>query len=163
MDSVISPSTFRSILSLHPTGVTIVTGVADHRPIGLAIGSFTSVSLDPPLVSICPAKTSSTWPQIAQSGVFCVNVLSAAQEALCRLFASPGEDRFKAIDWSSSPLGSPVLADVAAWIDCRIEAIHDAGDHEIVVGRVAGLDGSSHRTPLIFHHGSYGSFAEVSH
>lgn len=154
---------FREVLSTYPTGVTVVTATAaDETPVGMAVGSFTSVSLDPPLVAFFPEKTSSTFPKIREAGAFCVNVLGAAQERTCRSFATRGIDKFDGIGWSASGTGSPLLDDVIAWIDCTIESVTDVGDHYIVIGRVRALDTVSTTAPLVFYRGGYGRFSSSS-
>ena len=151
---------FRRVLGHFPTGVTVVTGVDDGSPVGLAIGSFGSVSLDPPLVMFCPGKSSNSWPVIEASGSFCVNVLADDQAAVSSLFAGRDPDKFAGVAWGTRVTGSPVLEDCLAWIDCTIEAVHEGGDHWIVVGRVAGLGvGRPDAGPLIFFKGGYGSVA----
>ena len=150
---------FRQVMGHFCTGITIVTALDAGAPVGFTAQSFTSVSLDPPLVLVCPAKTSSSWPRIKNSGSFCVNILADDQEALCRAFATSGGDKFQGVGWSRSPMtGSPVLHDVLAWADCRIEAEHDAGDHTVALGRVVELGVRDHVGPLLFFRGGYGSF-----
>jgi 3-hydroxy-9,10-secoandrosta-1,3,5(10)-triene-9,17-dione monooxygenase reductase component len=150
---------FRTVLGHFPTGVTVVTAMGDDGPAGLAVGSFFSVSLHPPLVGFCPNKASSNWPAIKAAGVFCVNILAEDQEDLCRVFAAKGGDKFSGIGWHPSSTGSPRLNDVLAWIDCEIDAVHDAGDHEVCIGRVRELDVERHREgPLVFFRGGYGRF-----
>ncbi len=157
-DPVISPEHFRATLGHFCTGVTIVTAAGGDGPAGFSCQSFTSLSLDPPLVLICPSKASTSWPKIAGTGAFCVNVLAEDQEELCRGFAMRGGDKFAGIGWTPGPFtGSPVLAGALAWIECRIEATHDAGDHTIVVGRVLDL-AAEDRHPLLFYRGGYGRF-----
>ena len=150
---------FRQVLGHFPTGVTVITADGPDGPVGLAIGSFTSVSLDPPLVAFCPDKRSSSWPRIREAGVFCVNVLGEDQELVCRTFASKGADKFKGIGWEPTSTGSPKLAGVLAWIDCTVEDTTVYGDHYLVVGRVVDL--SHHEephTPLVFYKGALGGF-----
>jgi flavin reductase (DIM6/NTAB) family NADH-FMN oxidoreductase RutF/DNA-binding IclR family transcriptional regulator len=154
---------FREVLGAYPTGVTVVTAMAaDQTPVGMAVGSFTSVSLDPPLVAFFPEKTSTTFPKIRETGAFCVNVLGAAQERTCRSFATRGIDKFDGIGWSAAGSGSPLLDDVIAWIDCDIESVTDVGDHHIVIGRVRALDTVSTTAPLVFYRGGYGRFSSSS-
>ena len=103
----------------------------------MTVGSFTSVSLDPPLVAFLPDRNSSSWRALRESGErFCVNVLSAGQEDVCRAVAVRKTDRFHDIEWRPSPAGNPVINGAVAWIDCVTEQLHDAGDHHIVVGAV---------------------------
>jgi flavin reductase (DIM6/NTAB) family NADH-FMN oxidoreductase RutF len=134
----------------------VVTCVSAGAPLGLSVNSFTSVSLDPPLVMFCVASSSSTWPRLRASGAFCVNVLAEDQEALSRSFATTGLDRFLGVGWRPAPSGAPVLAGVLAWVDCTVEAEHEAGDHLMVVGRVRELDVVREGRPLVFYRGGYG-------
>jgi flavin reductase (DIM6/NTAB) family NADH-FMN oxidoreductase RutF len=152
---------YRRVLGHFPTGVVIVTAVDDSAPVGMSIGSFTSVSLDPPLIAILPAKTSVSWPRIGAAGAFCVNVLHAGQEALCRTFATSGADKFAGVRWRPSPSGAPVLAGTLAWIDCSLEQVVEAGDHYIALGRVRSLDLSADQAtePLVFFRGGYGTIS----
>ena len=149
---------FRQVLGHFPTGVTVITASKDDKPVGLAVGSFTSVSLEPPLVAFCAGKTSSSWPLIRETGVFCVNILAENQEDVCRVFASKAENKFEGIGWSPGSSGAPVLHDVLAWIDCDIDGIHEAGDHDIVLGRVRDLGIEQEGRPLVFFRGGYGRF-----
>lgn len=151
---------FRQVLGHFCTGVTIVTAMAGGDPVGFTAQSFSSVSLDPPLILLCPGKSSSTWPRIEEAGSFCVNILSNTQEALCRAFAAKGADKFAGVGWRPAPgTGAPLLEGGLAWLDCHIQQIHDAGDHLIVVARVLDLDVGAEGTPLLFYRGGYGSFS----
>jgi len=151
---------FRQVLGHFPTGVTVITAMdADDAPAGFAVGSFFSVSRDPPLVGFCAVKGSSSWPTIRDAGLFCVNVLAEDQEALCRQLSMKGEEKFRGLGWQAAATGSPRINDVLAWIDCDIEAIHDAGDHEICVGRVREMNVERENGPLLFYRGGYGRFA----
>ncbi len=159
MDAALPPTELRTtemrrVLGAFASGVTVVTGTADGRPVGFACQSFSSLSLDPPLVLFCPARTSTTWPLIRTSGSFTVNVLAADQEPLCRVFAA-ATDRFAGVGWTASPTG-PVLPDVLATVHCDIEAVHDGGDHELVVGRVRDLVLRREAGPLVFFRGGFG-------
>lgn len=132
---------FRSVLGHVPTSVVVVTGVNNAgQPFGITIGSFTSVSLDPPLVGFFPGTSSRSWASIRESGRFCVNVLAGSQDELCWTFAKEGDDKFANISWTPSQGGSPVLPGVIASIDCAIESETPAGDHVFVLGRVEALD-----------------------
>ena len=157
----IDPRRFREVLGHYPTGVCIVTAIAPTgEPTGMAVGSFASVSLDPPLVTFLPDRTSSTFPLIRDAGRFCVNVLSSTQDQLCRTFATRGQDRFDSVDWEPAPFsGAPRLSGSVAWVDCEIEVVHEAGDHYIVVGRVHDLSVDNPTSPLLFFQGGYGMFA----
>lgn len=149
---------FRQVLGHFPTGVTVVTAAPSSGPVGLAVGSFASVSLDPPLVAFFPDRTSSSWPQIEATGSFCVNILAEDQEAVCRRFASKGDDKFAGLGWRPAGSGSPLLDGVLAWIDCDIESVTEAGDHHCVMGRVRDLDVGRDGGPLLFFRGGYGRF-----
>ncbi|MEU8873761.1 flavin reductase family protein [Streptomyces javensis] len=147
---------FRTVLGHFPSGITAITSRdAQGRPVGMTVASFTSVSLTPPLVAFLPGKTSSTFPVIAERGTFCVNVLAGDQERICRALSVSGGDKFAEVPWRPGPNGDPVIDGVVAWIDCGIEAVHDAGDHYIVIGRVNDLDADSTASPLLFFRSRY--------
>ncbi|MFN8196247.1 MAG: flavin reductase family protein [Nocardioidaceae bacterium] len=152
-------SRFRDVLGRFATGVTVVTGTApDGHPVGLTAQSFASVSLDPPLVMFCPARTSRAWPVIEASGHFCVNLLAHDQEELSRIMATRGADKFAGVTWAPSPVtGSPRLDGILGHVDCAVEAVHPAGDHYVVIGRVLDLDSTEESRPLLFYRGRYGS------
>lgn len=152
---------FRNVMGHLPTGVSIVTGHGDDGPAGLAMGSFMSVSLEPPLIAVSPALTSTSWPEIRASGRFCVNVLSEAQAELARRFAVSGGEKFAELDWNRGPSGSPILEGAVAWIDCTIHSEQQAGDHWLVLGRVVELDLGAGGEPLIFHRGAFDRFRPV--
>ena len=155
----IDPTYFRSVLGHYPTGVSVVTGWREEGDAaGLAIGTFTSVSLDPPLVGFCPAKKSGSWPLMRRFGRFCVNVLGADQLDLCEKFAAPGADKFEGVSHRLSEHGLPVLDGIIAAIECEIAAEHEAGDHHVVIGRVIALDILRAAAPLLFFQGKYGTF-----
>jgi flavin reductase (DIM6/NTAB) family NADH-FMN oxidoreductase RutF/DNA-binding IclR family transcriptional regulator len=157
------PRWFRQVLGQYPTGVCVVTArQSDESRAGFVVGSFTSVSLDPPLVAFFPDRGSTSWPKIRSAGSFCVNVLSAEQEDICRRFASRAEDKFEGVECRASASGSPIIAGVVAWIDCDLESVQEAGDHYIVLGRVRELDIEDPTLPLLFFQGGYGRFAPLS-
>jgi flavin reductase (DIM6/NTAB) family NADH-FMN oxidoreductase RutF len=149
---------FRQVLGHFTTGVTVITGATADGPVGLAVGSFASVSLDPPLVAFFADKTSSSWPKIAPSGAFCVNILGQHQEDVCRRFASKEPDKFAGLGWSPASSGSPLIDGVIAWIDCDIQEVTEAGDHVCVLGAVRELDVGHDGPPLLFFRGGYGRF-----
>jgi 3-hydroxy-9,10-secoandrosta-1,3,5(10)-triene-9,17-dione monooxygenase reductase component len=152
---LVDPQLFRHVLGYFLTGVTVVSAMRGSTPVGLTVGSFFSVSLDPPLVGFCASNTSATWPAIKDAGRFCVNVLAAGQEDLGRRFAISSGDKFRGVSWTVTGGGSPRLANVLAWVDCELYAVHQAGDHEICLGRVTMLGTSGHRQPLLFFRGEY--------
>ena len=109
-----------------------------------------------------PSVQSSSWGRIRAASAFCVNILAADQETVCRTFASKSVDRFVNLEWRPAGSGSPILSGVVAWIDCDLEAIHDGGDHHIVIGRVRDLDIERATLPLLFYQGGYGRFSPLS-
>lgn len=156
-------ATFRRVLGHYPTGVCIVTAQGrDGQPVGMSVGSFTSVSLDPPLVAFFPDRRSSSWPRIEAAGRFCVNILGSDQLDLCARFAQRGADKFAGVSHRASANGSPILDGVVAWIDCDLHAVHEAGDHYITLGAVRGLEVESPGRPLLFFQGAYGEFSELT-
>lgn len=137
------------------TGVTVVTTHnADGAPIGFTANSFTSVSLDPPLLLVCLAKTSRNYATLTEAKGFGVNILAEDQKDVSNTFARPVEDRFAAVAWKTGPFGAPVFADVAAWFDCSMHELVDAGDHVILIGRVEGFENSG-KTGLGYARGGY--------
>ncbi|MEX2626681.1 MAG: flavin reductase family protein [Ilumatobacteraceae bacterium] len=163
------PKTFRNVLGHFPTSVTVVTAIdptgGRNQPVGLTIGSFTSVSLDPPLVGFLPQTDSDTWKAIEASGSFVVNDLNCTQGEVCWKFAKSGneDERFEGIEWRPAPSGAPILERAVAWIDCTIEGVYEMGDHYFVLGRVNALDADEPATddegyPLIFFKGTLGRF-----
>jgi len=146
---------FRDVLGRVPTSVVVVTGTdADGAPRGMTIGSFVSVSLDPPLVGFFIGTGSRSWEAIAPSGRFCVNVLAAGQDETCWRFAKEGDDKFAGLRWSASGLGNPAIDGCAARIDCTIESATPAGDHAFVLGRVHALSGSDDvDSAMVFYRG----------
>lgn len=155
--STVVPQEFRRVLGHLPTGVTAITAYGPKGPIGMAANSVTSVSLDPPLLLICPAKSSSTWPELRAAGTFCVNVMAGHHEQTCRAFARRGTDRFAGVAWHKRAAG-PGIDDAVAWIGCRVRDEHEAGDHTIVVAEVLDLEAASEVAPLVFFRGAYGTF-----
>ena len=149
---------YRQVLGHFPTGVTVITAIVEGTPVGMAIGSFASLSLDPPQVLFCAGKTSSSWPKVRSAGSFCVNLLADDQEDVSRVFASKAEDKFSEIGWRRSGNGSPLLAGVLGYIDCTIENVVESGDHDIVIGAVTDLDVLHEGGPLLFFRGGYGRF-----
>lgn len=145
---------FRRVLGRLPTGVVVVTAAdADGSPAGMTCNSFTSVSLDPPLVLFCVGNASTTWPRLRAAGRFCVNVLAEHHDTVSARFARDG-DRFAEGTWLRRPSGY-ALADALCRLDCTIETEYDGGDHRIVLGRVTSLESGPDHPPLIFHRGGY--------
>jgi len=137
------------------TGVTVVTTVNEKcEPIGFTANSFTSVSLDPPLLLVCLAKTSRNREAFLQAKGFAVNILSETQKDLSNTFARPVADRFAEVQWQRGPFGSPVFADVAAWFDCSLHNAVDAGDHYALFGRIEEFENSG-KQGLGYSRGGY--------
>lgn len=154
---------YRQVLAQYPTGVCVVTAdPADLGPSGMVVGSFTSVSIDPPLIAFFPDKTSTSWPKIERAGSFCVNILGAEQEQVCRQFASKTGDKFAGQAHRPGVTGAPILEDSVAWIECDIDRVIEAGDHYIVLGLVRDLQLEKPRLPLVFFQGGYGRFSPLS-
>ncbi|MCR8897867.1 flavin reductase family protein [Gordonia sp. GONU] len=154
---------FKKAVGQFPSGLTIVTGVDDGRPHGMTLQSFMSLSLEPALIAIAPARTSTTWPVIAETGSFAVNILSEQHSELARKFASSGGDRFESLDYTTTSTGNPILGETVTWFDCRIADILDGGDHVIVLGEVLELgqaEESTPREPIIFHRSGFRRLAE---
>jgi 3-hydroxy-9,10-secoandrosta-1,3,5(10)-triene-9,17-dione monooxygenase reductase component len=150
---------FRQVLGHFTTGVTVITATTEDGPVGLAVGSFASVSLEPPLVGFFADNGSTSWPKIQGTGSFCVNILGEHQEEVCRRFASKEPDKFAGLGWTKTATGSPLLDGVIAWIDCDIDQVIAAGDHVLVVGAVRDLEVGHDGPPLLFFRGGYGKFA----
>lgn len=153
----IDSAELRTVLGHFASGVTIVTGYGPDGPAGFTCQSFFGASLVPPLVLISPQLSSTSWPRVAESGAFCVNVLAEEQEALSRSFAVSGGDKFRGVGWAPAASGSPVIQDSLAWFDCRIQEVHRAGDHYLVLGLVLDM-GYQRGRPLIFYRGGFGGF-----
>ena len=158
----VDPRTMRDVLGHFASGVTVVTAQGEHGPIGFTCQSFSSLSLDPPLVAIAPARASRTWPRLRELGRFCVNVLAEDQTALSARFARSSADKFAGVHWVPSTHGSPVLDDVVAWIDGELWAEYDGGDHTLAVARVLDLGADPRPRPLLYHRGAYGLLQEPS-
>jgi 3-hydroxy-9,10-secoandrosta-1,3,5(10)-triene-9,17-dione monooxygenase reductase component len=155
---MVDAQTYRQVMGHLPTGVTVVTAYSAEGPTGMAVNSVTSVSLDPPLVLLCPAKSSQTWPEIRRTGRFCINVMAGHHEPACRRFSLKDTDRFAGLALAERVSG-PALADAVAWVDCELRQEHDAGDHTIAVAEVLALEAAPDAAPLVFFRGRYGTVA----
>lgn len=160
-DPELDVAEFRRAMGHFATGLAIVTSVGPAGPVGLVVNSFTSVSLQPPLVLFCAAETSTTWPVVEEAGVFCINVLAHTHEELAGHFFRKHPDRFAQATWRTAASAAPVLDDAVMWLDCSVHEVHPAGDHVIVVGRVLsfGLGEAPSDVqqpgPLLFYQGNY--------
>lgn len=152
----VTPAAMREVLGHFVSGVVVITASGTDGLHGFTCQSFASLSLDPPLISFAPARTSRTWPRIREAGRFCVNVLAEDHEGYSTQFARSGVGKFEGVEWSAAPSGAPILEGVSAWIDCELWHEYDGGDHTIAVGRVANLGAEPSRLPLLFYRGQYG-------
>ena len=147
---------YRDTMGQFCTGVAVVTGNEDGALVGFAAQSFVSLSLDPPLIAVCPARTSTSWPRIRAAGCFAVNVLADDQQAISDVFAQAG--KAAEMPWSLGTTGAPILDGALAYVECALDAEHDAGDHTIVVGSVRGFDIlRPDAQPLLYFRGGYGT------
>jgi 3-hydroxy-9,10-secoandrosta-1,3,5(10)-triene-9,17-dione monooxygenase reductase component len=148
---------FRDALGRFATGVAFVTAAPDGEPAGLIVNSLTSVSLDPPLVSFCPARHSLTWSRMRRARRFGVNVLGRQHERFARRATPAGADRFAGLDWKLGAGGVPLVTDALASLECEIFAEHATGDHWIVVGQAHTVRISPNNDPLVFFAGAFGA------
>lgn len=164
LDTVsIDKGLFREVMGHYPTGVAVITGrAADGELLALVVGTFSSVSLDPPLISFMPMKTSRTFDKLRRCESICINVIGGEQEDLVATIARRWENKFDGIEWFTSPSGNPVLDQSVAWIDARVTNTVDAGDHWIVLCTVSDLAVTNPVAPLIYFQGGYGSFVSTS-
>jgi 3-hydroxy-9,10-secoandrosta-1,3,5(10)-triene-9,17-dione monooxygenase reductase component len=139
------------------SGIVVVTAIDSGEPVGFTAQSFVSLSLDPPLVAVCPAKTSTSWERIRNAKRYCINILSDQQENLSNAFASSkNENKFEGVNWKESANGCPLIEGTVAYVDCDIEVEHEAGDHFIAIGLVKGFKVSEGlEQPLLYFRGNY--------
>jgi flavin reductase (DIM6/NTAB) family NADH-FMN oxidoreductase RutF len=149
---------FRHVLGHFSTGVTVVTAVSKGEPVGFTCQSFISLSLDPPLIALAPAKTSTSWPRIAKAPAFCVNILSSGQAAVGRAFAISGRKKFEGVRWRPGLTGAPVIDGTLAYVECRHWAVYEAGDHDLVMARVVAVK-YSNGEPLLYFRSEFRSLA----
>jgi len=155
-------SNFKRVLGHFATGVAVVTAV-DGVPVGLTVQALCALSLDPPMILVCPGRASTTWPHVAASGKLCINLLAADQTDLARKFSQAGTDKYSGVQWHPSEcLGLPVIDGTLAWIDCEVDQVLDGGDHWIAICRVLALEAQVGSEPLIFCQGRFGGFIERS-
>ena len=160
--ATISPEHYRKVMGRLPTGVVAITGIDDDgNELGFIVGSFHSLSLDPPIVTFSVGHTSSTWPRIRRRQVFTANVLSSTQVDACRALAGKGAGKFASLSYTAGPLGAPRLRDSIAWIDCSVQAEVLVGDHFMVIGTVGGMEAADGE-PLLFQAGQFGTYTSLS-
>lgn len=151
------PAEFRRAMAEFATGVTVITAVDGGEPVGFACQSFASVSLEPPLILFCADHRGRSWPRIRSAGRFCVNVLAEEQRDLCGRFGSSKGAKFEGLDWDLSAWGTPQLRDVLLNVHAEVHAVHRAGDHDVVIGRVLGLHRPDRADrPMIFFRSRFG-------
>lgn len=153
-----TPRQLRSALGLFPTGVTVVTALSPAgRRIGITVNSFTSVSLDPPLVSFNLARSLGSLRELLDAQTYVINVLTAAQAEISSSFARAETDKWACAACQIAPSGNPILMPHVAYFECSRHAMHEAGDHLIFLGRVTGFEINEQETPLVFFRGQYRS------
>lgn len=154
--SAVSSELLRTVAGSFPTGVAAITVVHDGRPYGFAANAFSSLSLEPPLVLVCAARTSRTRPVLVAAGSFTINILAADQGDVCSALARKGDDKFDALAWTPGPLGHPHLTGAAAHLDCALHSLLPGGDHVIVTGFVSAAAMDESVAPLVFWRGTLG-------
>lgn len=157
---MVTSDAFRRTLGSVPTGVVVVTASDDGEPIAMVIGTFTSVSLDPPLVGFFASTSSSSCQRLLRSDYFAVNVLASHQEWLCRRMVKSAHERFADLAWEPDEHGNPLLEETVASITCRRSSVTKIGDHLFILGHVQTLRDNERHHPLVFHRGSYSSIAD---
>ncbi|MFF2084227.1 flavin reductase family protein [Nocardia sp. NPDC058176] len=153
------PAELRRVLGHFATGVAVIAAHDGTRPLGFTCQSVVSVSLDPPYVSFCPAKTSTSWPLLRQAGALCINILAEQQREMCRGFAVSGGDKFAGVEWDRAGNGAPALRGALAQIEATVELEHEAGDHTVVLARIGALRAAESGRPLLFYRGEFGGFS----
>ncbi|MGX7679824.1 flavin reductase family protein [Jatrophihabitans sp. DSM 45814] len=149
-------ATVRHVLGHYPTGVAVITAMTADGPVGMAMNSFTSVSLEPPLVLFCPALTSTTWPLLRDVGRISINVLSAGQESVSRIMAARMTNRFEDLAWTPGSNGAPLLSSALGWLECVVQAEYPAGDHTVVIAEIDRMGVHADiAEPLVFFRSAY--------
>lgn len=161
MEPVTAADQLRRAFGCFPSGVTALCGERDGEPVGLAASSFTSVSMDPPLVSVCIQHTSTTWPKLREQPRLGLSVLAEDQDAVCARLASRTADRFAGINWFGTGDGSVFVDGATLWLDCTIHEEVPCGDHNIAVLRVHSLSAAPDTSPLVFHGSRFRRLAGV--
>lgn len=160
----VDPAAFKAVMGQWPSGVTVVTTIDGEGPHGMTASSFSSVSLEPPLVSVCVAKHLNTHDRLLTSGVFAVNILDKDQVDHGLRFAGmldDVDDRFDGVEVDAAVTGAPLLRGTLGWVDCKVWQAYDGGDHTIFVGEVLAAGTDPIASPLLYHSRSWGQFADV--
>lgn len=150
-----STEDFKRVLGRFASGITVITSIHGRTPVGFACQAFSSLSIDPPLVLFCVSRNSTSWPRIADTGRFAVNVLAADQQHVCQALAARGGDKFRGLDWEPSWHRTAHISGALAVVDCTVTEVHRGGDHLIVVGSVLGLHDRRADDPLVYFGGDY--------
>jgi flavin reductase (DIM6/NTAB) family NADH-FMN oxidoreductase RutF len=160
-DVLFDQTVLRKAFGCFPSGVTAVCGMLDGVPQGMAASSFTSVSLDPPLVSVCVAHTSTTWPTLAALPRIGVSVLAAGHTAEVSALASKKGDRFAGISWEAAESGAVFVHGSTLWLECQVHEQLPAGDHDVILLRICSLQANADVAPMVFHNSSFRQLAPV--
>jgi flavin reductase (DIM6/NTAB) family NADH-FMN oxidoreductase RutF len=155
------PRTLRQAYGCFPSGVTAVCALADGVPVGMAASSFTSVSMDPPLVSVCVQDSSTTWPKLRGLPRLGLSVLAEGHDAACTSLSSKHGDRFAGVDWEATADDAVFVHGSTVWLDCSVDREVPAGDHAIVLLRIHGLQARPDTAPLVFHGSRFRTLAAV--
>jgi 3-hydroxy-9,10-secoandrosta-1,3,5(10)-triene-9,17-dione monooxygenase reductase component len=155
----IEAADFRDVLGRFASGITVVAALDGGEPVGFACQSFASLSLDPPLVMLAVGKSSTSWPRIERAGRFSVTILAEDQREICAALGRSGPDKFTGVPWNVSEHGTVRIDGALAGVECDLHAVHEAGDHYIVTGRVVGLDARADGRPLLYFRSSYAAGA----
>lgn len=158
----LDPLDLRTTFGCFPSGVTALCSNGPNGPVGMAASAFTSVSLNPALVSVCIQKTSSTWPLLRQGPAIGVSILAAGQESICRSLAATFSERFADVNWTSSDAGAVYVNGSVAWLECVLHDELDAGDHIIALLRITGLRNAAETAPLVFHRSGFRTLSQIS-
>ncbi len=155
-ESLVNPTTLRNVAGTFITGVTVVTTLVDSEPHGCAANAVSSLSLNPPTMLVCLARTSNTHSRLIRSGVFAINILgdSAESREVCRAFASRKEDKFSNIEYRLGRIGVPILTQAIGWLECHLADAYDSGDHTIFIGKVVAAEAKEGK-PLAYFRGQF--------
>jgi flavin reductase (DIM6/NTAB) family NADH-FMN oxidoreductase RutF len=161
IEPVVDSTQLRRAFGCFPSGVTAICALVDGLPVGMAASSFTSVSVSPPLVSVCMQHSSTTWPRLRDRPRLGLSILAEGQDGACRQLASKTGDRFAGTQWTASPNGSVYVHGSPAWLDCSVHSEVHAGDHTIILLEIHGLHADPHTAPLVFYGSAFRRLAEV--
>jgi flavin reductase (DIM6/NTAB) family NADH-FMN oxidoreductase RutF len=155
-ESLVTPAILRHVAGTFVTGVTVVTTLVDSVPHGCAANAVSSLSLDPPTMLVCLARTSNTHPRLIRSGIFAINILGDSPDSreICSAFASKKEDKFSNIDYRLGQTGVPILTQAIGWLECQLADAYDSGDHTIFIGKVVAAQ-ATEGNPLAYFRGRF--------